>query len=332
MRIAINGLGRIGRAVLKNIVKLKKEIVAVNDLADIKNLLYLLKYDSVYGRWQEEVKIDKDSLIIAGKKIKILNGKDPSELPWKELGVDVVLEATGVFLDKESNQSHITAGAKYVIISAPAEDDTPTYVLGVNTQNSITDKIISNASCTTNCVAPILEILDRYFGIDKSLMSTIHAYTATQNMVDTADKRFSRGRAASLNLVPTTTGAAKAACLTLPNLKNKFDGLAIRVPIPVVSLIDLTAILKNKVSVEEINEVFKKEAQRDRYKDILGYTEEPLVSTDFIGDEHSAVVAGEFTRVCEGDMVKVMAWYENEWAYVKRLVELIDCLKLSDNS
>lgn len=322
MKIAINGFGRIGRAALKVISQRQDiEVVAINDLTDTETLAHLLKYDSVYRIWDHEVGFDENELIIDKTKIHCYAEKEPAMLPWRELGVDVVLDCTGHFLTTESAQAHIKAGAKKVIMSAPAKDETPTYVMGVNSSEYKGEAIISNASCTTNCIAPVMKILEDNFGIEKSLMTTIHSYTADQNLVDGPHKDLRRARGAALNIVPTTTGAAKAVFKTVPALKGKFDGLAIRVPSPVVSLSDIVAVLKKETDTKELNRVFTKAEDGD-YAGILATTDEPVVSTDFVGNKNSAIVDLSLTQIVGGNLVKVIAWYDNEWGYSERLVDL----------
>ncbi len=322
MKIAINGFGRIGRAAAKIILEKEElELVAVNDLGDINTLAHLLKYDSVYGIYDKEVGVKDGCLTVDGQKINFISEKDPAALPWGELGVDVVIESTGIFLEAEKANAHIKAGAEKVILSAPAKDDTPTYVLGVNADKYKDEKIISNASCTTNCITPVMKVLEDAFGIDKSLMTTIHSYTADQNLVDGPHKDLRRARGAAINIVPTTTGAAKAAYKAIPTLENKFDGLSIRVPSPVVSLSDITVLLKKKTTVEEVNGALAK-ASENELEDVLTVTDEPVVSTDLIGDPSSAIVDLALTQVVDGDLVKIVAWYDNEWGYSNRLVEL----------
>jgi len=322
MKIAINGFGRIGRAAAKIILDTPNmELVAINDLGDLPTLAHLLKYDSCYRIFDKEVGYDDNLLLVNTHKIHFYSEKDPSKLPWRELEIDVVIESTGVFLTAESANGHIEAGAKKVILSAPPKDETPTYVLGVNASKYNNEKIISNASCTTNCIAPVMKILEDNFGIEKSLMTTIHSYTADQNLVDGPHKDWRRARAAAINIVPTTTGAAKAAYKTIPSLEGKFDGLAIRVPTPVVSLSDITAVLKKKTDIESLNQVFI-EASEKEYLGILVATDEPLVSTDLIQNPASSIVDLSLTQVIKGDLVKIVAWYDNEWGYSNRLVEL----------
>lgn len=325
MRLVINGFGRIGRAAAKLILDrpdLELELVAINDLTDVSTLAHLMKYDTVYGIYEREVGFDDDDLLIGRKRVRVYAEKDPSLLPWRELQVDVVLECTGKFLTIKEAEAHIRAGAKKVIMSAPAKDeDTPTFVLGVNTSQYKGETIISNASCTTNCITPVMKVLEDEFGIEKSTMTTIHSYTADQNLVDGPHKDLRRARAAACNIVPTSTGAAKAAFKTIPTLKDKFDGLAVRVPTPVVSLSDITALLKRKVTREEINKAFKK-AEEGKLEGILATTTEPVVSSDLIKTTASATVDLSLTQVVEGDLIKIIAWYDNEWGYSNRLVEM----------
>ena len=323
-KIAINGFGRIGRAAFRVAKENKKvKVVALNDLGETENLAHLLKFDSVYGHYHHTVDYNEKELIVDGQRYPITHEKDPSKLPWKKLGVDVVLECTGHFREKEGADKHLQAGAKRVIISAPAKaDDVPTYVLGVNTTKKITEPIISMASCTTNCIAPIAEILERRLDILKGLMTTIHAYTSTQELLDSSSKDPRKGRAAGINIVPTTTGAAIATAKTIPSLEKFFDGISIRVPVPVVSLADFTVLLKTKTTAEEVNKIFLEEAQTKRYQGILTTVEEELVSSDFIGNPHSSIVDLNLTEVIDKDLVKVVAWYDNEWGYSNRLVEL----------
>jgi glyceraldehyde 3-phosphate dehydrogenase len=328
MNIAINGFGRIGRATFKALLNKKSKslnIVAVNDLTDTATLAHLLKYDTCYGIYDKQVGFTKDSLIVDGKKYRVTAEKDPSKLPWRELAVDVVIESTGRFLDKAGAGGHLIAGAKKVILSAPAKtDDIKTIVLGVN-ENKLkaSDKIISMASCTTNCLAPVTEVIRKNFGIKKAIMTTIHSYTADQNLVDGPHKDLRRARAAAMNIVPTTTGAAKAVTKTIPALVNKFDGLAIRVPTPVVSLCDTVYVTKKKVDEKKINAVLKKAAASGALRGILSVTDEPLVSSDFIGNSASATVDLSLTKVVDGDLVKIISWYDNEWGYSSRLADLV---------
>jgi len=325
MNIAINGFGRIGRAAFKAILdKPDLKIVAINDLTDTETLAHLLKYDSCYGRYEKKVSATVNSLVVNGVKYKVLAEKEPTKLPWRELNIDIVLECTGRFTNKEEAEQHLVAGAKMVIISAPAKsEDIKTIILSVNEKELRKgDKIISMASCTTNCLAPISKIILDNFGITKAIMTTVHAYTADQNLVDGPHKDLRRARAAAINIVPTTTGAATAAAKTIPELLNKFDGLSIRVPTPVVSLCDIVFITGKPVTEEKVNQALIKAAKTD-YKNIVEVTEEPLVSTDLINNPASAIVDLPLTKVIDGDLLKVVAWYDNEWGYSCRLADLV---------
>lgn len=325
-KIAINGFGRIGRSAFKIAWERSDlEIVAINDLTDTKTLAYLLKYDSNYGDYARQVTYDDNSLIIDGTAVKVLAEKDPTALPWGEMGVDVVIESTGFFTDKDGAAKHLTAGAKRVVISGPTKSDgIDTIVLGTNdSQVAHATPIVSNASCTTNSLGAVMAILDAEFGVEKSMLTTVHSYTASQKLQDAPSKDLREGRNAAENIVPTTTGAAIAVTKTLPQLTGKFDGLSVRVPTPVVSLSDVTALLRRDVTVEQVNEAFKKAAQSNFYQGILGVSEEPLVSCDFIGNPHSGIVDLPLTKVVGGNLIKVMVWYDNEWGYSNRLVELV---------
>ena len=325
-KIAINGFGRIGRSAFK-IARERSdlEIVAINDLTDTKTLAYLLKHDSNYGEYGRQVDVTEDELIVDGKPVKVLAEKDPANLPWGEMNVDVVIESTGLFTDKDGASKHLTAGAKRVVISGPTKSDgVDTIVLGTNDSKiKGATPIISNASCTTNSLGAVMAILDAEFGVEKSMLTTVHSYTASQRLQDAPAKDLREGRNAAENMVPTTTGAAIAVTKTLPQLTGKFDGLSVRVPTPVVSLSDVTALLRRDVTVEQVNEVFKKAAADSFYQGILGISEEPLVSRDFIGNSHSGIVDLPLTKVVGGNMVKIMVWYDNEWGYSNRLVELV---------
>lgn len=325
-KIAINGFGRIGRASLKVILeKPELELVAVNDLLSIENAAYLLKFDSVYGRYSKEIGYETENeLKVGDKKIKYLSVKDPAQLPWKELGIDVVIESTGHFTKKEDAAKHIAAGAKTVVISAPTKSvDTPTVVHGVNTKDGKTN-IFSCASCTTNNISPVIEILGRRIGIQKAILNTIHAYTASQSIVDGPSKKKIRmGRAAAMNLVPATTGAAIATIKTLPQYEGKFDGIAIRTPVVVGSISDITFIANRKTSAAEINEVLREEAATERYKEVVCVSDDPLVSTDIIQSTYAATIDSEMTRVVDGNLCKVMAWYDNEWGFTNQMIRLI---------
>jgi glyceraldehyde 3-phosphate dehydrogenase len=316
-RIAINGFGRIGRASLKIALETPElEVVAVNDLMDIDNATYLLKYDSVYRRYDKPVATDGNTLIVAEKKINYLSVRDPKDLPWKELKIDVVIESTGLFTQKEDAEKHILAGAATVVLSGPTKSkDVPTVVHGVNTADGRTN-IFSCASCTTNNISPLIEILGRRIGIKKAILNTVHAYTASQTLVDAPSKREPRmGRAAGMNLAPASTGAAIATTKALPQYAGKFDGVAIRIPVVVGSISDITFIAERPTTAEEINNIFKEEAQTDRYKEVIAASEELMVSSDIIQSSYAAVVDLEMTRVVDGDLVKVMAWYDNEWGF-----------------
>lgn len=325
VKLAINGFGRIGRPSFKAALDNPEvEVVAINDLTDNATLAHLLKYDTVYGKYDKEVKAEGDKLIIDGKEYMALSEPDPEKLPWKDLGVDVVLECTGVFRKEKDARKHITAGAKMVILSAPGkEGNIQTYVKGVNDTKyqPKVGEIIDNASCTTNCIAPIMEVLCSKFGVEKALMTTIHSYTADQNLVDGPHKDLRRARAAAENTIPTTTGAAVATGKAVPEIDGSFDGLSIRVPTPVVSLADIVAVMSKEVTAEEVNQAFKEMAETDRYRGIIGVTEEPIVSSDVIGCPFSTYIDLALTNVIKGDLLKVIAWYDNEWAYSLRLVD-----------
>jgi glyceraldehyde 3-phosphate dehydrogenase len=326
VRVGINGFGRIGRnafrAALKN-TALDLDFVAVNDLTDAKTLAHLLKYDSVHGQLDAQVEAKDNTLIVNGKTIRVLSERNPAALPWNALGVDVVIESTGLFTERANAAKHLEAGAKKVIISAPAKGEDITIVIGVNDDKYDKAKhhIISNASCTTNCLAPLAKVLLDNFGINSGLMTTIHSYTNDQQILDLPHKDLRRARAAALSMIPTTTGAASALSLVIPELKGKMDGIAIRVPTPNVSLVDLTVDLVKKASVEEVNAAAKKAAETN-LKGILNYSELPLVSSDFNGNSYSSIFDAPFTKVLEGGLVKVLSWYDNEWGYSNRLAEL----------
>ncbi|MET0779455.1 MAG: type I glyceraldehyde-3-phosphate dehydrogenase [Candidatus Saccharimonadales bacterium] len=323
-RVAINGFGRIGRNAFKIAFDRDDiEIVAINDLTDTKTLAHLLKHDSNYGAYQHDVGFDDQNVFVNGTAIKVLAEKDPANLPWKDLNVDVVIESTGFFVDPAKAKAHITAGARKVVISAPAKGEgAATIVLGVNEDKlEGAPEIISNASCTTNCITPVAAIIESNFGIEKAMMTTIHSYTASQRLQDAPAKDLREARNAAENIVPTTTGASIAAGQALPALQGIFGGLSIRVPTPVVSLSDFVIITKRKVTVDEVNEVFKRAAAEPYYQGILDVTEEELVSSDFIGNSHSAIIDLKLTAVVADNMLKVVAWYDNEWGYSNRLVE-----------
>lgn len=329
IRVAINGFGRIGRTAFKiGFDKPELEFVAVNDLTDPATLAHLLKHDTNYGHWKHDISSSDDSIVVDGKSVKVLAQKDPSQLPWKDLNIDVVIESTGRFTKEEDLAVHINAGAKKVVLSAPLKEGktAPTVVLGVNNEAAKGQQIIANASCTTNCIAPVAKVIHDKFGIDKAMLTTTHSVTSEQNLVDgpppgqkSGDLRRARG--AYQSIIPTSTGATSAAAKAIPELEGIFTGVALRVPTPVVSLSDFTFLLKNNVSVEEVNNAIKDAAGQDRYKGILGFTEEDLVSVDFKGSPFSAIVDLPLTQVVGGNLVKIFAWYDNEWGYTNRLVE-----------
>lgn len=325
-RIAINGFGRIGRNAFKIAFDRNDvEVVAINDLTDTKTLAHLLKYDSNYGVYGHEVSFDEQNIIVDGGKIRVLGEKDPSALPWKDMNVDIVIESTGFFTEPEKAKMHVTAGAKKVVISAPAKGaGSSTVVIGVNEDLLDTaGEVINNGSCTTNCITPVAAVIESHFGIDKAMMTTVHSYTSDQRLQDAPHKDLRRARAAAQNIIPTSTGATIAATEALPALKGNFGGLSLRVPTPVVSLSDFVIVTKRPVSVEEVNQVFKKAAAEPYYQGILAVTEDEPVSSDFIGNSHSAIVDLSLTAVVGGNMLKVVAWYDNEWGYSNRLVEVV---------
>jgi glyceraldehyde 3-phosphate dehydrogenase len=330
VRIAINGFGRIGRQAFKTALEHSKvQVVGINDLTDTATLAHLLKHDTAYGHYGKKVEFDENNIIVEGKKYPVFAQKDPSALPWGKLKVDVVLECTGRFTKKEDAMLHVNAGARKVIISAPAKGkDVPTYVMGVNGDKAKAEKseIINNASCTTNCIAPVMAVLEETFGIEKAMMSTVHGYTADQNLQDGPHKDLRRARAAAANVAPTTTGAAKAVGEAIPSLQGIFDGVSFRVPVPTVSLSDITAVLKKNTTKEEINAALMKAEKSARFKGILTTTNEQLVSSDFIGNTASTIVDLSLTNVVGGNLVKVVAWYDNEVGYSHRLVELAETL------
>ena len=325
VKVAINGFGRIGRNALKILLERHDvQVVAINDLTDAKTLAHLLKHDSSYGEYDKKVSSTEDSIMVNSREIKVFAEKDPENLPWKKLEVDVVIESTGFFTKPEDAAKHLKAGAKKVVISAPAKGEgIKTVVLGVNEEVvEKTDKIISNASCTTNCIAPIMKVLENTYGVEKAMMTTVHSYTGSQRVLDAPSKDLREGRTAAQNIIPTSTGASKAAALTIPSLKGKFNGLSIRVPTPVVSLADITAILKQNIEKEDLVKLFKKVSKDPYYEGILSVTEEELVSSDFIGNPNSCIVDLPLIDVVGGNMIKIVAWYDNEWGYSNRLVEL----------
>ncbi|MBI2264468.1 MAG: type I glyceraldehyde-3-phosphate dehydrogenase [Armatimonadetes bacterium] len=324
-RIAINGFGRVGRQTLKALLERHPgiEVVAVNDITDAKTNAHLFKYDSNYGVFQGEVMAKDNAMVIVGKEVKVLMEKDPTKLPWKDLGVKLVVESTGIFTDATRANAHLTAGAEKIIITAPAKNEDMTIVLGVNEDKYDPAKhhIVSNASCTTNCLAPVAKVLNDRFGIEKGFMTTIHSYTNDQKILDLPHKDLRRARAAAMNIVPTTTGAAKAVALVIPELKGKFDGVAMRVPTPTVSMIDFVLVLSKSTTVEEVNNAFR-EASAGKLKNILRVSDEPLVSMDFKGDDFSSIVDGPSTMAM-GNLVKIVAWYDNEWGYSCRVADLV---------
>jgi glyceraldehyde 3-phosphate dehydrogenase len=320
-RIAINGMGRIGRAALKIALDTPGlEVVAVNDIVPVDNIAYLLKYDTAYGRYGKDVVTSGDNLIIGGKEIAFLTEKDPARLPWGDLKVDIVLECTGIFRQRADLEKHRRAGAAYVILSAPAKgDDVPTVVFGAN-QLPENERILSTASCTTNCITPVVEIMGRRIGIQDAVMTTIHAYTASQAIVDSPSKKIRRGRAGAANFVPTSTGAAIATTKVLPEYKGHFDGVAIRGPVPVGSIADMVFVTERDTTVDEVKDIFREEANTERYRGILGATDDPLVSSDIVGDSHASLVDLEMIQVINGHLVKVMSWYDNEWGYTSQMI------------
>ena len=319
--VAINGLGRIGRAALKVLLDADGlDLVAVNDIADADNLAYLIRYDTVYGRYHREVTVAAGALVIDGRRIPVFAERDPANLTWDELGVDLVLECTGMFRTEDDLAKHVQAGASYVILSAPTSSETvPTVVHGVNDPQG-KPRIISCASCTTNCIAPVIEVAQRRLGVERAVMTTVHAYTAGQRLVDGPSRNFRRGRAGAANLVPTSTGAARATTRAVPELAGRFDGIAVRAPIPVGSVADIVFDSSRPTTIEEVNEIFRQEAETARYEGILGVSEDPLVSADIIGDARAAVIDLELTMVVDGTLVKVMAWYDNEWGFTHQMI------------
>ncbi|WP_454053295.1 type I glyceraldehyde-3-phosphate dehydrogenase [Clostridium sp. Marseille-Q7071] len=326
IKVGINGFGRIGRNVFKVLIKKygsELEVVAINDLTNPKTLAHLLKYDALYGKFDGTVEAKENSIVVNGKEIRIFAEREPKNIPWGISGVDIVIESTGLFTDATKAKAHIEAGAKKVLISAPAKNEDITVVLGVNEEEYDSSKhnIISNASCTTNCLAPFAKVLDKEFGIVKGLMTTVHSYTNDQKILDAPHSDLRRARAAAEAMIPTTTGAAKAVSLVLPQLKGKLNGMAVRVPTPTVSMTDLVCELEKTATAEDINAAFKNAAEGE-LKGVLEYSEEPLVSIDYRGNEHSSIVDGLSTMVIEGNLVKVVSWYDNEWGYSNRLADL----------
>jgi glyceraldehyde 3-phosphate dehydrogenase (phosphorylating) len=320
-KVAINGLGRIGRATLKIIEDTPElELVAVNDIISTDNIVYLLRYDTAYGKYDKPVHTQGNNLVVGEHSIRLFSEKDPTQLPWKDLQIDVVFECTGVFTKREDLEKHLRAGAQYVILSAPAKsEDVVTVVHGVNTVDGNTH-IIACASCTTNCITPVIEIIGRRIGIKKAIMTTVHAYTASQSLVDGPSKRFERGRAGGANFVPTSTGAAIATTKALPQYKGLFDGIAVRGPVPVGSVADIVIVTSRPTSVDEVNQVISEESTSDRYKGIVGITKDPIVSSDIVHDSRASIVDLGMTRVVDGDLVKILSWYDNEWGFSNQMV------------
>jgi glyceraldehyde 3-phosphate dehydrogenase len=327
VKVGINGFGRIGRNFLRAVRQSGADVdfVGVNDITDAKTLAHLLKYDSVLGRLDADVTVSENGISVDGDELRVLAERDPAQLPWKELGAEIVIESTGLFTDREKAAAHIEAGAQKVIISAPAKGEDITIVMGVNDDayDPTTHHVISNASCTTNCVVPLAKVLEDAFGIDRALMTTVHAYTNDQNLLDLPHKDLRRARAAAINIVPASTGAAKATSLALPQLKGKIDGVAMRVPVPDGSITDLVAILNRDVTVEEVNDAYRAASETDRLKGKLVYTEDPIVSSDIVGSPASCTFDSLSTMTI-GNFVKVLGWYDNEWGYSNRLVDLVN--------
>ncbi|MGD2145697.1 MAG: type I glyceraldehyde-3-phosphate dehydrogenase [Anaerolineae bacterium] len=321
-KVAINGFGRIGRAAFKVILDTPElELVGVNDIMPLDNLAYLLKYDTVYGRYDKSVVVGEDALVVDGKQYDFFKERNPADLPWGELGVDIVFECTGLFRHLEGIKRHLDAGAKFVILSAPAKsEDIPTVVHGVNVPEDASLPYLSCASCTTNCIAPVVEVMMRRVGVENAIMTTIHAYTSTQAIVDGPNKSFRRGRAGAANFIPTSTGAAIATTRVLPELQGRFDGVAVRAPIPVGSISDIIFVTKRETSVQEINDIFREEAASERYRGILGVAEDPIVSSDIVGDSHGSIVDVGMTQVVNGTLVKIMSWYDNEWGFTNQMI------------
>ena len=327
VRVAINGFGRIGRNVLRSAKQAGRDdidFIAVNDLTDAETLAHLLRYDSVHGKYPGTVEVSDDGIVVDGDTIRVLSERDPAQLPWSDLGVDIVVESTGLFTKRDAAAKHLEAGARKVIISAPAKQEDVTIVLGVNEDKYDPDRhdVISNASCTTNCLAPVVKVLSDAFGFRHGVMTTVHSYTNDQNILDLPHKDMRRARAAAMSMIPTTTGAARATGLVLPEVDGRIDGMAIRVPTPDVSLVDLVAELEKDVTIEELNQAFEAAAD-GRMKGVLGVSREPLVSIDYTGNPHSSIVDAVSTSVMQGRMVKVLSWYDNEWGYSSRVVDLV---------
>jgi glyceraldehyde 3-phosphate dehydrogenase len=331
-RVAINGVGRIGRAILKLVIdEPSLELVAVNDLVDAENLAYLLRFDTVYGRYSKPVVVDGNDLVVAGRTLRALSIQDPVDIPWKELGVELVFECTGALTRREDLEKHVRAGARIVLLSATSQE-VETIVHGVNAPGAAS-AIISCASCTTNCITPLVEVIGRRIGFEKAAMTTVHAYTSSQSIVDGPRKRFLRGRAGAANLVPTTTGAAHATTRAVPEYAGRFDGIAVRAPIAVGSIADVTFVTSRKTTVDEVNQIFEEEAETTRYAGVLGVSRDPLVSSDIVGDPRASIVDLELTRVIDGDLVKVMSWYDNEWGYANQMVrEAMSVTRAADST
>ncbi|BBZ12743.1 type I glyceraldehyde-3-phosphate dehydrogenase [Mycobacterium branderi] len=319
--VAINGFGRIGRATLKVLAELDGiRVAAINDVVPVDSLAYLLRYDSVYGRYQRSVSVDGDALVLDGRRIPVYSRYDPAELPWSEFGVDLVFECSGVFRREPELVGHLKAGAKFVLLSAPARTESVTTVVHGTNRAAQDQQIISCASCTTNCITPVMEILQRRIGVARAVMTTVHAYTASQQLIDGPSKDARRGRAGALNMVPASTGAALATTRALPDLTDRFDGVAVRVPIPVGSIADIVAVTTRPTNTDEINEIFCDEADSDRYRGIVGVAKDPIVSTDIVGDPRASVIDAAMTRVVDGTLIKIMAWYDNEWGFTNQMV------------
>jgi glyceraldehyde 3-phosphate dehydrogenase len=321
-KVGINGFGRIGRAAFKIILDTPElELVGVNDIMPLDNLAYLLKYDTAYGRYEKDVEAGDSALIVDGKEYEFFAERNPTQLPWGELDVDIVFECTGIFRKEEDLKKHLEAGAKFVILSAPAKSEgVPTIVHGVNVPEDDSVRYLSCASCTTNCITPVVEVMKRRIGVENAIMTTIHAYTSTQAIVDGPSKKIRRGRAAAANFVPTSTGAAIATTKVLPELEGRFDGVAVRAPIPVGSISDIIFVTKRETSIDEVNNIFREEADSDKYKGILGVAEDPIVSSDVIGDSHASIVDLGMTQVVNGTLVKIMSWYDNEWGFTSQMI------------
>jgi len=331
-RAAINGFGRIGRAAFKIIMETPElELVALNDIVPVENLAYLLEYDTAYGVYDRIVDVEDDQLIVDGQAYTVLEERDPAKLPWEELKIDIAFECTGLFTAKADLEKHLSAGAGYVILSAPSKDDgVPTVVHGVNTPEQST-RMISCASCTTNCITPVVEVMGRRIGFKKAIMTTLHAYTSSQSLVDAPSRKIRRGRAAAANFVPTTTGAAIATTRVLPEHKGRFDGVAVRGPVVVGSIADMVFVASRETTAEEINDIFTEEAASDRYEGVLGVTDDPIVSSDIIGDPRASVIDLAMTKVVDGDLVKVMSWYDNEWGFTNQMIrEAVRIVSASD--